>query len=85
MNLTLLGNRLNTVDQEIGDGQTELAHVDLQGRHGLLKVSFNSCIFHLCIRAQKSNNRIQNVVDLNRFKLQGGETIEIEEILQVCL
>src|SRR4030042_4006570 len=85
MDFTLFRNRLNTVDREIGDGQTELAHVDLQKRQCLLKVGLNPCIFHLCIRAQKPNNRIQNVVDLNRFKFQGRETIEIEKILQVRL
>ena len=53
MDLPLFRDRLDAIDEEIGKGEVELAHIDLQQGQFLLKVGLDPRIFHLGFRSRE--------------------------------
>ena len=73
MDLSLIGDGLDAIDEEVGKGKAELAHIDLEQGQFLLKVGLNPGILHLGLCAEEPDDRIQHVVDLDPFKIWAEE------------
>ena len=85
MDLPSFRDGLNAVDEEIGDRQIDLAHIDPHQGQVLLKMDIHPCVLHLGVRPQQPDDRVQDVVQLDPLKFQGRKTVKIEKLFEIIL